>query len=185
MRSLLAAVALIVATSPATMPESTRQGTQTNAAPVTVSVDVNRTTIDTRLGGRFSFTSTVRNLTEGPKSGLIAHLNVFSTDPDTYIDPEDWSSHRTQFLDTLASQGSVTLTWPVQAVNSGPLILYVAVTDTEDRSTVVSPPIELTVTRQQTINSGGILPLALGVPAAVAALLGANLVRRRQRGREV
>lgn len=68
----------------------------------------------------------------------------------------------------------------MQAVNSGPLVLYVAVTDTRSRTVTASPPILLTVEKQQTINAEGILPLALGVPAGVTLVLLAGVVRRRR-----
>lgn len=120
------------------------------------------------------------NLTGRPKAGLIAHLNVLSTDPSTYVDPEDWSSHRTQFIDALPAHGERTLSWPMQAVNSGSLVVYVAVIDPADRSTTVSAPIDLSVAKQQTIDAGGILPLALGVPGGVAVLLTVSRLHRRR-----
>ncbi len=113
-------------------------------------------------------------------SGLIAHLNVFSTDPGTYVDPEDWSSHRTQFPAAVPAHGSVALTWPVQAVNSGRLVVYVAVTDVQQHRVTVSMPLELTVSKRQTVDPGGVLPLAVGVPGAVAVVLGLVLLRRRR-----
>lgn len=180
MRHLIAVVALLAATGPLAPAVPQQDAGLAAADASSISVHVDRTAIDSRLGATFSFASTVKNRSAREASGLIAHLNVFSTDPSTYVDPEDWSSHRTQFLDPLASHESAHLTWPIQAVNSGPLILYVAVTDTRDHSVVVSGPIQLTVTEQQTINAGGILPIALGVPGAVAVLLAVVMMRRRR-----
>jgi hypothetical protein len=132
------------------------------------------------LGDRFTFTSVVQNPTGRQKQGLIAHLNIFSTDTHTYVDPEDWSSNRTQFLHPLSPHGSTSLTWTVQAVNSGPLVLYVAVTDISSHTVTASEPIQLTVSRQKSIDSAGILPLAVAVPAVVAALLVILRLRRRR-----
>ena len=43
-----------------------------------------------------------------------------------YVDPEDWSSHRTRYLAPISAGGSVTLAWKMQAVNSGSFGVYVA-----------------------------------------------------------
>lgn len=130
MRRLPAAVVLLLMAAPAgaALPPSMSEGPVSR--PQSLSVSVDRTALHVTLGGRFGFSSTVRNLSGRPLGGLIAHLNVLSSDPGTYVDPEDWSTRRSQFLDVLPANGSATLAWPMQAVNSGPLVLYVAVTDT-------------------------------------------------------
>jgi hypothetical protein len=181
MTRLIAATALAVGLSTAALAMEA-QGLPAPAAggSETVSVHVDRTAIQIHLGAQFVFTSTVRNDTTKSLSGLIAHLNVFSTDPKTYVDPEDWSSRRTQFLKPLPVHGSATLTWHGQAVNSGPLVLYVAVTDTARKSVSVSAPIEMAVKNQKSIDAAGILPLAIGIPAAVGVLLVFTLWRRRR-----
>jgi hypothetical protein len=155
-------------------------GATLHAPSSTVTVQVDRTVINTSLGERFRFTSTISNVTGQPTSGLIAHLSVFATDSKTYVDPEDWSSHRTQFVNALQAHGSATLTWPVQAVNSGQLVVYVAVTDLRARRVNVSDPINLNVSRRQTLNAAGILPLAIGMPLSIGILLAATLWRRRR-----
>lgn len=183
MRRVVAVVALLMASSPAAMASPERMSAPAVSSSGALSVVVDRTAISSSLGDHLSFASTVRNGTGQLTSGLVAHLNVFSLDPNTYVDPEDWSSHRTQFLDPLPSRGKVSLTWPLQAVNSGSLVIYVAVTDTENRSIVVSKPIELTVEQKQTINAGGVLPVVVGMPVGVAALLALSVLRRRTQNR--
>lgn len=176
----LLVVALLAATSPAAHAATQSSVATAQAASSMVTIRVDRTVITTQLGGRFSFSSTIHNRSGRTRSGLIAHLSVFATDRNTYVDPEDWSSHRTQFLGPLHAHASATLTWPVQAVNSGQLILYVAVTDPTAERVTVSTPIDLNVAKQQTINAGGILPLAVGMPLAIGILLAATLWRRRR-----
>jgi hypothetical protein len=150
-------------------------------APGGVTVTIDPPAVDTRLGQEFAFTSTVRNDGDRPLPGLIAHLNILSTDPDVYVDPEDWSEERTQFLAPLAPGGAVDLTWRVQAVNSGDLVVYVAVTPSDRSDSVVaSNSLRLTVTEQRTIDSSGVLPVALGVPVVVLGLMGAAARRRRR-----
>jgi hypothetical protein len=161
-------------------------------APVaTVSVELNRTSIATRIGERFAFTSTLRNDSDRPVPGRIAHLNILSVDPGVYVDPEDWSARRTQYLETLPPGGSARLAWTVQAVNSGRFVLYVAVSAGEGGASrggtleggdqvSASNALRLSVAQRRTINAGGILPLAVAVPGTVLALLGFTIRRRRR-----
>ncbi len=77
--------------------------------------------------------------------------------------------------------GSTTITWSMQAVNAGSFGVYVAVISPPPS---VSPPttgkaLHIAVAERRTLNPGGILPLALGIPALLGLLtLGLRLRRR-------
>jgi hypothetical protein len=112
--------------------------------------------------------------------GVVAHLNIVSLDPSVYVDPEDWSSHRTRYLGTIPPGGSTRTDWTVQAVNSGHFVIYVAVVDHQGAGSVIaSNPLRATVAQKRRLNSGGVVPLALGIPAVLA--LGLVALRRRRR----
>jgi hypothetical protein len=155
------------------------------AAPVSpVEVSLSRSRVSTDLGKSFDFTSTITNRGPAPLAGLVAHLNVLSFTHGVYVDPEDWSSHRTRYLDPLPSGRSVTLDWTVKAVTGGDMGIYVAVLGTPSAGATpgaptVSPTLEAHVTEHRTINPGGVVPLALGIPAALALAMAAVRVRRR------
>jgi hypothetical protein len=144
-------------------------------------VRVDRTSISTSLGHRFVFRSAISNHGTSAARGLIAHLNVLSLRPGLYVDPEDWSSHRTRYLRPIPAGGSVTIDWRLQAVNAGSLGVYVAVLP---RSGAPSPPVtgpivHVSIAQRRTLDAGGILPLALAMPALLLALfLGLRLRRR-------
>ncbi len=147
--------------------------------PIVVTVD--RAEIPTQLGGRFAFQSTITNRGTTASDGLIAHLNVLSLRDGVYVDPEDWSSQRTRFLDAIPAGGSTTITWDMQAVNAGSFGVYVAVVP---RLPAVRPPttglaVHIAVAERRTLNPGGILPLVLTVPTLLALLtLGLGFRRR-------
>jgi hypothetical protein len=150
-----------------------------SASPA-VSVHVDRAAVATGIGKRFTFDSVVKNGAPQPARGLVAHLNVLSLREGTYVDPEDWSSHRTQYLPPLPSGRSLRLHWRVQAVNSGRFAVYVAVLPRagNPRRPVTGPAIRVTVADRQSLNSGGVLPVVLGVPGLLAALALAIRARR-------
>jgi hypothetical protein len=151
-------------------------------ASVPVSVTVDRARVSTDLGQKFVFRSTIRNRDSTAASGLIAHLNVLSLRDGVYVDPEDWSSQRTRYLDVIAPGGSTTTTWRMQAVNAGSFGVYVAVLHESGRGRppVTGPSIRLAVAERKTLNSGGILPLALGVPGLIGLLTLSFRLRRRR-----
>jgi hypothetical protein len=147
-----------------------------------ISVSVNRAQISTHLGDRFTFRSTVVNHGRTAARGLIAHLNIVGLESAVYVDPEDWSSHRTIYLDALPAGESTTITWRLQAVSAGDFDVYVAVLPRRAiaRPPTTGPAVRVAVADRRTLNSGGIVPLALGVPALLGLL--ALAVRFRRSG---
>ena len=147
-------------------------------------VSVDRTQVSTRLGHTFVFHSTIANHGAAPARGLVAHLNVLSLRAGVYVDPEDWSSHRTRYLAPIPARGSTTLTWRIKAVNAGSIGVYVAVLPADGASVrpTTGPTLRLAIPDRRTLNSGGIVPLALAVPALIGLVL---LVARFRRSRRL
>ncbi len=145
-----------------------------------LAIRVDRSTVSTKLGRKFVFHTTIANRGRVDASGLIAHLNVLSLRSNVYVDPEDWSSRRTRYLTPLAPGRSTTITWRVEAVNAGSFGVYVAVVPSSGARTapLTGPLLRLSVSERKTLNSGGILPLALGIPGALGALALAFRLRR-------
>ena len=167
----LAAIALALAT-----------GAHAASSPAGFSATVDRTRISTELGHTFVFRSTIANEGAATADDLIAHLNIVSLRSDVYVDPEDWSTHRTRYLGSLAAGGSRTITWRLKAVNSGAFDVYVAVLPRSGRARrpVAGPVVAVAVAGRKTLNAGGILSVALGVPALLGVLaVGLKLRRRR------
>lgn len=137
--------------------------------------------VETTLGGRFSFTTTITNEATTPTEPLVAHLNVVGLDPDVYVDPEDWSPRRTVYLGSLAAGTSRRVTWKMQAVTSGSLASYVAVLPQHRPAAapVTGPALQLEVAHRTTVAAGGMLPLAIAMPLAIGLLLVVARLRRR------
>jgi len=149
-------------------------------APMQVEID--RTSAQLRIGQGFDFATTVTNDGDVALTDLVAHLNIASADGSTYVDPEDWSSRRSQYLASLAPGQSQRLSWNVHAVNGGDLIIYVAVTTRSGPDVVAaSEPLRARVTAIRTIDAAGVLPVAIAVPTVLLVCLG--LARRHRRRR--
>lgn len=151
------------------------------AAAPPVSVEVNRTSIRTDLGQTFSFRTTIRNRASAAATGLVAHLNVLSLRPGTYVDPEDWSTSRTRYLPAIPARGSSTLTWRVTGVHSGAIGVYVSVLPASGAGRpITASMVRVDIAERKTVDAGGVVPIALGVPAALSLLIVAVGVRRRR-----
>jgi hypothetical protein len=182
-RALALAVAGLlaaVAAAPGAVTAATPRG-----APGAVTVTLDRDRVATALGDGFGFTSTIRNTSRRTLTGLVAHLNIASLRGGVYVDPEDWSPRRTQYVQPLAPGASIDLSWRVTAVNGGRLGVYVTVLPSRAPQTAatglaVGAPIDLRVAERRTLNSGGVLFVALGVPGLLAlAMAGARARRGR------
>lgn len=147
-----------------------------------VSVTIDRSAVDTQIGQRIAFTTSIRNDGNQPVAGLVAHLNILSADADVYVDPEDWSTARTVYPGPIPAHSTTEVPWTVQAVNDGHFLVYVAVTTRTGPTTVaVSDGLRLTAAPLRTINAGGVLPVVLGVPIGLLLLAVLNTLRRRRR----
>jgi len=153
-------------------------------AASSLAVSNDRTTIATKLGQKFVFRTRIAN--EGPRTaaGLVAHLNVLDLTGHTYVDPEDWSSHRTRYLAPIPPGGSIALTWQVNAVNAGKIGIYVAVLPRSGAPVppTTGPTLRVEIRDRRTLNTGGILPLALGIPGALGLVALSVRVRRGRYG---
>jgi hypothetical protein len=152
-------------------------------AGAAVTVSPSRTQVSTSIGRDFRFSTRVGNTASSATKPLVAHLNVLSLRPGVYVDPEDWSSRRTVFIGSIPARGSRSIDWKVKAVNSGDIGIYVAVLPQsgEPAPPATSPTIHVRIAQRRTLNSGGILPLAAGIPAALAAMaVGVRLSRKRR-----
>jgi hypothetical protein len=153
-------------------------------AGAVVQVRVDRARLALPVGHSFGFSSTLRNTGARATPELVAHLNIVSLDPGVYVDPEDWSSQRTRYLAPLRPGSSTRLHWNVKAVTGGSAAVYVVVLERRPNGAVLPAqvaggrPISVRISERRTLDSGGILPLALGLPALVGL---AAIVTRRVR----
>ena len=185
LRATLLAVGCALATAtPAAAQEATVEGSGGFGGffetPL-LDVSVSRSSVSTRLGDEFGFTTEIRNRGTGARSDLVAHLNVVGLSRGIYVDPEDWSEERTKNVPTLGPGETTSISWSVKAVTGGHAAVYVVVLPENPGhgAPVSSPSIDVQIADTKDLNSDGVLPLALGVPALLGMLTLA--VRRRRR----
>jgi hypothetical protein len=155
------------------------------AEPITVKATVEPTHVPVVLGDRFTIETTLTNTAASSTGDLLVHLNVASLDSSVYVDPEDWSSERSQQL-LLQPGESRTLSWDLQAVNPGSFAVYVVVLPYGDAAArnqelVVGPLARINVAARSMLSAGGALPVVLLIPLLLGvAAAGARLRLRRR-----
>lgn len=143
-------------------------------------VELDQAHVSSTIGDHFAFVSTLHNEADASRPATIAYLNVLSTRPDVYVDPEDWSAQRTRFLGDVRPGATSDVTWSLQAVNSGEFVVFVVVTSAAGGDEVVtSPALRVTIANERRLNPTGILPVVVVVPGVVAVTLGWSRRRRR------
>ena len=116
-----------------------------------------------QLTAQIGQTLTVESVVSNSGPG-IAHLNVVSLD-GVYVDLEDWSQDVTQ---PVPGGGASALDWDFQAVNPGHFAVYVVLIP-KNGALVAGPPVHITVSPRQTLDTGGALPIAIAVPTLLGA----------------
>jgi hypothetical protein len=134
-------------------------------ASPTITMDHDQLTA--QIGGTLAVESVVHE--SGP---AVAHLNVVSLD-GVYVDLEDWTQDVTQ---AVPGGAEVPLDWEFQAVNPGHFVVYVVLIP-RSGPLVVGPPVRITVSPRQTLDTGGALPVAIAVPAILGTVVLAGRVK--------
>ncbi len=140
-----------------------------------------------KTGDSIDFETTITNSSAQSSQPVIVAMNIINLSKEgDVVDPEDWSPQRTQYIESVESNGSATLSWTVNAVLDGSFMVYlVAIPQPQDvggsNQIVASPGLHLSVAKFTRLNPSGVLPFALGVPVVlILAIFILFRVRRRQ-----
>jgi len=130
------------------------------------------------LGEAFDVRVTVTNTGSDPTPSLVIHVDV--TDPTSAksVDPEDWTSTLSKTIGVVGPGESTTLEWHLQPISPGDFSLYAVALSADAHDAVTSNVATVGVIDHRSLNPGGILPVAIGVPALLGFLL---LIRIRPR----
>lgn len=149
-------------------------------------ISINNDYHQVKVGEKIEVGTAITNHTLQASPPLIVAMNVINLDDaGVVVDPEDWSSERTQYIDSLGSGQSVMLDWTINPIMEGNFMVYlVLIPETAGAETtshpVSSPGIHLTVTPFTELKSRSILPIVIGEPILLLAITYFVYRRRRQ-----
>ena len=152
------------------------------AAPLTIDLqpDAGNRQVPT-MGDHLQFWSTITNKSTRPIEGLVAWISLVEVDPgnEQPVDLEDWSAHKAIAGAALGPYQSLRTAWPMRLIKGGDYRVVVSVTDRDTRTVFTSPTIEFHVTQKPVLQTGRILPVAVGVPILIFCFIAFYKVRRR------
>jgi len=148
-------------------------------------ISINMETKTVKASDSIFFDTVITNSSTEMSPTIFVAMNIINLEKGGEpIDPEDWSPQRTQSIDPLGPGASATLSWRVNAILEGDVMIYmVAIPQPESVDTtshpIASPGIHLTVTPYTKLNPSGVLPYAVGVPIFMLVII--YFVNRRRR----
>jgi ABC-2 type transport system permease protein len=150
----------------------------------TLQISINMESKTVKASDHILFDTVVTNNGAEASPAIFVAMNIINLEKGGEpIDPEDWSPQRTQSIDSLAPGESATLSWRVNAILEGDVMIYmVAIPQPESENTtshpIASPGIHLTVTPFTKLNPSGVLPIAIGIPIILLVII--YFVNRRR-----
>ena len=148
-------------------------------------VSVEPASITTTLGSTEQIHVTVHNDTDTRIGPIAVHIDITDPRSETSVDPEDWTPVLTREVASLDPGEIEVLRWEIQPISSGSFSLYGVVLAPDAAELAASNVVTIDVEMTRTLNPEGVLPVAIGMPLIVGALLVANTRRHgalRRRG---
>lgn len=157
-------------------------GASAQAAGLTVTLQ--RPAAALTMGDTPAFHGTVKNTGTSPRDGLVVYLTIINLDPgnEAPIGLEDWSANPSVRIDHLAPGQSDSQNWTMRLVQAGSYAATITVIDHSSGHPVSTDMVPFTVASKPTLQSARILPVAIGEPIILIALV-AGLTMWRSRGK--
>lgn len=129
------------------------------------------------MGDHLHFSSVIRNTGDTPLHSVVAWISMVRMDPgqEQPMDLEDWSAHKAVTQASLAPDATIAVDWPMRLIQAGDYRVVISAVTHEGRQIVTSPFLDFHVGSKPVVESGRILPVAIGVPLLFATLLAVRL----------
>ena len=137
--------------------------------------------VSPQMGDWLKFHSVIENTGAQAADGVVAWISLVQVDPghEQPVDLEDWSAHKAVTQTILPPGQKVNVEWPMRLIQSGAYRVVISAVDRETGYVMTSPFVDFQVRRKPVVESGRILPVALGVPLLVLGMMAWRRYRRR------
>ena len=126
-----------------------------------------------QMGDWLKFHSVIRNSADQEAHGVVAWISLVQVDPgqEQPVDLEDWSAHKAVTQAILQPGQQVDVEWPMRLIQAGAYRVVISAVDREIGHVMTSPFVDFQVRRKPVVESGRILPVAIGMPMLVLAMM--------------
>lgn len=150
---------------------STQASASAAQLPETVVVTIDPPSSSVVLGENLDLQVSVTNIGTDPTPPLVVHLDITNPDQATSVDPEDWTPTLSQTIGAVGPGETVTVEWAIQPISAGTFATYAVALSPGVDTIAASNVLSVIVADQRTLNPGGVLPIAVGAPVLIGALL--------------
>lgn len=151
------------------------------AGQSSIIVEIHGPTQPLRMGDTPTFTGHVTNAGTHEMKGLVVYLSLVSLESgqEHPVDLEDWSAQKAVRIAQLSPGQSDTQHWPMRLIQAGRFGVALTVVDPDQKQPIISDLLTFDIRSKPTLDSGRILPVAVGVPLVLLVLYGFHWVRTR------
>jgi hypothetical protein len=153
--------------------------------PSNITVEITPASKAVVLGDSLHLTVTVTNTSDQPTADLVIHLDITDPSSSSSVDPEDWTSILSKPVGVILPGDTGTVDWNIQPISPGTFSAYAVAISPDTADLVASNVLTVDVADQRSLNPGGILPVAIAMPALVGALLLTRALAARRAARPV
>jgi hypothetical protein len=121
----------------------------------------------------------ITNTGQKPVGEIITYLSLVDTESKLPVDLEDWSAEKGLYIGMIDPGQTLPLEWQVHFVKAGTYSLIIVAEIAGAQTPEVSSITRFNVAPKHNLNPGQVLPVALGVPILVIAVLFMLNYRRR------
>jgi hypothetical protein len=147
------------------------------ANPVAIAISSAKT-LNGTAGDYVTISGSITNATNQPISDITTYLSLVDKQNKLPVDLEDWSAEKGLYIGTIEPGQSLPLNWKIHFVKAGAYALTVIAEIAGDEMPIASAITQFTVNPKINLNPGQVLPVALGMPLLIFALMSMAQVRR-------
>ena len=139
-----------------------------------------------QMGDWLRFHSVIATAANRPAHGVIAWASLLRVDSghEQPMDLEDWSAHKAVTRAVLQPGQTVGVEWPMRLIQEGTYRVVISAVDRETGNVMTSPFVDFRVRRKPVVESARILPVALGMPGLMLAIISWRRCRHRRSSRQ-
>ncbi|HUW49532.1 MAG TPA: hypothetical protein VMV75_00800 [Sulfuricella sp.] len=133
------------------------------------------------MGNWLKFNSIIKNTGDTPLAGLVVWISLVQVDSghEQPVDLEDWSAHKALVIPNLNPGQAIGADWAMRLIQAGDYRVVLSATERHAATLYVSPFADFHVRRKPTVESGRILPVAVGMPLLLAGFAAWRMRRGR------
>jgi len=155
-----------------------------------VTLEISKNSAELTAGDWLEFNTVLRNNGSTATPELVAHLNIAALNKGRYVDPEDWSLERTQYVPPIQPHESLKLKWKVHALIEGNFATFVTIVSANKSpnklldksfSAMVTTPLIIQVAPDNILPMNEVIPVVALVPIFPLILLIFTTISSRRR----